>query len=83
MAENSGRNDPCPCGSGKKFKKCCGVQKKMNMRSATVITGNKTSSLLDRIHASSGLAKDFEEQTTSLKDRVSKMIEESPSKKSD
>ena len=19
-----GRNDPCPCGSGKKFKKCCG-----------------------------------------------------------
>ncbi len=20
-----GRNDPCPCGSGKKFKKCCGV----------------------------------------------------------
>ncbi len=21
---NVGRNDPCPCGSGKKFKKCCG-----------------------------------------------------------
>lgn len=20
-----GRNDPCPCGSGKKYKKCCGV----------------------------------------------------------
>ena len=20
----TGRNDPCPCGSGKKFKKCCG-----------------------------------------------------------
>lgn len=20
-----GRNDPCPCGSGKKFKKCCGT----------------------------------------------------------
>src|SRR5258708_13443674 len=20
---NVGRNDPCPCGSGKKFKKCC------------------------------------------------------------
>jgi SEC-C motif-containing protein len=19
-----GRNDPCPCGSGRKFKKCCG-----------------------------------------------------------
>jgi hypothetical protein len=21
----TGRNDPCPCGSGKKYKKCCGV----------------------------------------------------------
>ena len=21
-----GRNDPCPCDSGKKFKKCCGVK---------------------------------------------------------
>ncbi|MCE5276061.1 MAG: preprotein translocase subunit SecA [Deltaproteobacteria bacterium] len=21
-----GRNDPCPCGSGKKFKQCCGVE---------------------------------------------------------
>ena len=20
----TGRNDPCPCGSGRKFKKCCG-----------------------------------------------------------
>jgi preprotein translocase subunit SecA len=24
-AEKVGRNDPCPCGSGKKYKKCCGV----------------------------------------------------------
>lgn len=23
--KTTGRNDPCPCGSGKKFKKCCGV----------------------------------------------------------
>ncbi|MFQ9949657.1 MAG: SEC-C metal-binding domain-containing protein [Escherichia coli] len=22
-AEKTGRNDPCPCGSGKKFKQCC------------------------------------------------------------
>jgi SEC-C motif-containing protein len=22
----TGRNDPCPCGSGRKFKKCCGLQ---------------------------------------------------------
>jgi preprotein translocase subunit SecA len=24
QSKKTGRNDPCPCGSGKKFKKCCG-----------------------------------------------------------
>ncbi|MFZ5906751.1 MAG: preprotein translocase subunit SecA [Nitrospirota bacterium] len=24
-AKKVGRNDPCPCGSGKKYKKCCGI----------------------------------------------------------
>lgn len=24
-APRVGRNDPCPCGSGKKYKKCCGA----------------------------------------------------------
>ena len=25
--EKIGRNDPCPCGSGKKYKNCCGKNK--------------------------------------------------------
>ncbi|MBL6931377.1 MAG: YchJ family protein [Rhodospirillales bacterium] len=25
IVDKVGRNDPCPCGSGKKFKKCCGA----------------------------------------------------------
>jgi len=25
VAAKVGRNDPCPCGSGRKFKKCCGA----------------------------------------------------------
>ena len=25
MGQKVGRNDPCPCGSGKKYKKCCGM----------------------------------------------------------
>jgi hypothetical protein len=32
--EKAGRNDPCPCGSHKKFKKCCGAKgpnKRMSM----------------------------------------------------
>jgi SEC-C motif-containing protein len=24
-ADTPGRNDPCPCGSGKKYKRCCGA----------------------------------------------------------
>lgn len=26
IGEQTGRNDPCPCGSGKKFKKCCATK---------------------------------------------------------
>ena len=26
-AEKVGRNDPCPCGSGKKYKNCCGINR--------------------------------------------------------
>jgi uncharacterized protein YecA (UPF0149 family) len=25
-SEKIGRNAPCPCGSGKKYKKCCGAR---------------------------------------------------------
>ena len=25
VQQKVGRNDPCPCGSGKKYKKCCGA----------------------------------------------------------
>jgi len=28
-ASRTGRNEPCPCGSGKKFKKCCGAPGKL------------------------------------------------------
>ena len=48
--EKVGRNDPCPCGSGKKFKKCCEakVQKK-SLGSAQVLSGaNKMSSFFQR-----------------------------------
>jgi len=27
-SEKIGRNDPCPCGSGRKYKKCCGANNK-------------------------------------------------------
>lgn len=27
-ARKTGRNEPCPCGSGKKAKRCCGAETK-------------------------------------------------------
>lgn len=40
-----GRNDPCPCGSGKKYKKCCELKKKQkkldNVEALSSKEGNK------------------------------------------
>ena len=30
VSGKAGPNDPCPCGSGKKYKKCCMQKDKMN-----------------------------------------------------
>ena len=35
-----GRNDPCPCGSGKKFKKCCIVNYDGGQYKGTVVNDN-------------------------------------------
>ena len=32
-----GRNEPCPCGSGQKYKKCC-LKKEAEMRDAPLIS---------------------------------------------
>ena len=34
MALRVGRNDPCPCGSGKKYKKCCMLRDEANVADA-------------------------------------------------
>ncbi len=35
-----GRNEPCPCNSGKKYKHCCGSAKRMSRDAARVSSGN-------------------------------------------
>lgn len=44
MSKKIGRNDPCPCGSGKKYKKCCiGSEKEFEFAQPTPSNGkNKT-----------------------------------------
>ena len=32
-----GRNDPCPCGSGKKYKRCCALQESIPAAGALAI----------------------------------------------
>ena len=48
--EKIGRNDPCSCGSGKKFKKCCESKtQRRSIGSAQVLFGaNKMSSFFQR-----------------------------------
>ncbi|MCH9614163.1 MAG: hypothetical protein SP1CHLAM54_11770 [Chlamydiia bacterium] len=42
MNQKVGRNDPCPCGSGKKYKKCCEKKSYLQRKTATVLTSSKT-----------------------------------------
>lgn len=48
--EKTGRNDPCNCNSGKKFKKCCGLRNpKIFLENAQNLTGpNKIGSLFQK-----------------------------------
>ena len=40
------RNDPCPCGSGKKYKKCCGLKSYLQKKTTTVLSsGSDTTAL--------------------------------------
>lgn len=71
MNKEVGRNDPCPCGSGKKYKKCCGLKEGMAKHSATVL-GSSTGKLFERISRANTHIKQVEESgssTPSLADR--------------
>jgi hypothetical protein len=50
-----GRNDPCPCGSGKKYKQCCLEQDEMTRRS-------------ERDASNAALAADVEASRTAIDD---------------
>jgi preprotein translocase subunit SecA len=41
VVENVGRNDPCPCGSGKKYKHCCMRNDQAEPRTAAAAAGGK------------------------------------------
>ncbi len=49
MVKKKGRNDPCPCGSGKKYKKCC-LRRSLDHRIRTPKITLKTLSDTAKIH---------------------------------
>jgi hypothetical protein len=46
----AGRNEPCPCGSGKKFKKCCAA-KQQNARASKLLVGVVIAALAGAVYA--------------------------------
>lgn len=65
MNQKVQRNDPCPCGSGLKYKKCCALKTGMQKYKAEVIQQDpKMAGLLGRIQMSSQ-PKDLNEKELS------------------
>lgn len=52
MTEKIGRNDPCPCGSGKKYKQCCMKKQlplgKRKFKASIISSGRKAPDLMER-----------------------------------
>ncbi len=46
--EKAGRNDPCPCGSGLKYKKCCWLKSQPQKKKLTAKVINSGGGLMQR-----------------------------------
>jgi uncharacterized protein len=83
MSEKPGRNDPCPCGSGKKYKSCCfskDIPGKKKFK-ASLLSRPKSIDLMERTFGN-GIAKTREGTPSSLADRVgSGMVKKDAEKK--
>jgi len=65
MATKTGRNDPCPCGSGKKYKQCCLRTEEEIEREAVAALSraqkNGSGGYSDLVKTADQLAADYEE----------------------
>jgi hypothetical protein len=75
MEDKVGRNDPCPCGSGQKFKKCCyGKPPKLKFTAKVIKSKETDVALKDKIKTSvAGSAQEEQSFKMTTKDfRVTK-----------
>lgn len=72
-----GRNDPCPCGSGKKYKKCCGLKSGPKQRTFTQVNAPNAQASIQRITGvlSKALRQTHPEAADKLDDVVKESIE--------
>jgi tetratricopeptide (TPR) repeat protein len=65
MATKTGRNDPCPCGSGKKYKQCCLRKEEQAEHEALAVLSraqkNGSGGYSDLVKTADQLAADYEE----------------------
>ncbi len=68
------RNDPCPCGSNKKYKKCCGLSAGQKPIKASVISSGLTSKMSSVFQKGFVNAQENSYSGVSIKDRISTSI---------
>lgn len=76
MSDKAGRNDPCPCGSGKKYKKCCWEKDQgIGFTAQKAEAAEQLTSAIQAV-AGLGLPKDPEKKLQDIVDAVQKKQKE-------
>lgn len=71
-----GRNDPCPCGSGKKYKRCCSEQDRVKSESNRLLAKEASMvALRDAVRAMANEAQSEVDETAGLADEVLELID--------
>ncbi|MEM8728038.1 MAG: SEC-C metal-binding domain-containing protein [Chlamydiota bacterium] len=78
-----GRNEPCPCGSGKKYKKCCLQKSSAKRHCFNVIDPSSVQSSMSRITAMVAKTFDADTAVTPAEGLEKKVRQKDPSFKED
>ena len=74
-----GRNDPCPCGSGKKYKKCCAQKPPMQRRTFRQIESSQVESSIQRV--TGVLSQTFRNASPLAADKLDDVVKKSLDKR--